>query len=146
LLEPGRAIAGNAGILVTKVEYLKKTADKNFAIVDAAMNDLVRPSLYGAWQNIIPVYLSNNVEMAQWDIVGPICETGDFLGKDRALALKMGDLLAIRSSGAYGYTMSSNYNSRPRVAEIMVDKGEVHLIKQRESLQSLWAGEILLPE
>ena len=146
LLEPGRAIAGNAGILVTKVEYLKKTADKNFAIVDAAMNDLVRPSLYGAWQNIIPVYLSNNVEMAQWDIVGPICETGDFLGKDRALALTTGDLLAIRSSGAYGFTMSSNYNSRPRVAEIMVDKNKTHLIKQRESIESLWAGEKLLPE
>jgi len=113
LLEPGRAIAGNAGILVTKVEYLKPTEYKNFAIVDAAMNDLVRPSLYSAWQAIIPVQLGSQAEEKQWDIVGPVCETGDFLGKDRSLALQQGDLLAIRSSGAYGFTMSSNYNSRP---------------------------------
>ncbi|MCK4493755.1 MAG: diaminopimelate decarboxylase [Methylococcales bacterium] len=146
LLEPGRAIAGNAGILVTKVEYLKKTADKNFAIVDAAMNDLVRPALYGAWQNIIPVNILTDAETALWDIVGPICETGDFLGKDRRLALTVNDLLAIRSSGAYGFTMSSNYNSRPRVAEVMVDNDKQHLVKQRESLKSLWAGEMLLPE
>jgi diaminopimelate decarboxylase len=147
LLEPGRAIAGNAGILVTTVEYLKKTADKNFAIVDAAMNDLVRPSLYGAWQKIIPINLATTTttETHEWDIVGPICETGDFLWKKRTLALKEGDLLAIRSSGAYGFTMSSNYNSRPRVAEIMVDNTATHLIKQRESLASLWAHEHLLP-
>lgn len=145
LLEPGRAIVGNAGILVTRVEYLKSTPDKNFAIVDAAMNDLVRPSLYGAWQNIIPVRTDSTAEAATWDIVGPVCETGDFLGKNRRLSLAPGDLLAVRSSGAYGFTMSSNYNSRPRVAEIMVDGSDVHLIRERESLEHLWAGEKLLP-
>lgn len=145
LLEPGRAIVGNAGILVTKVEYLKTTADKNFAIVDAAMNDLLRPSLYGAWQAIVPVRPENGVEPATWDIVGPVCETGDFLGKDRQLSLAPGDLLAVRSAGAYGFTMSSNYNSRPRAAEIIVDGNDVHLIRARESLAQLWAGEQLLP-
>ena len=121
LLEPGRAIVGNAGILVTQVEYLKPTDHKNFAIVDAAMNDLVRPSLYSAWQNIIPVNLKSNAAETTWDIVGPVCETGDFLGKERPLKIAEGDLLAIRSSGAYGFTMSSNYNSRPRLAELIVD-------------------------
>ena len=145
LLEPGRAIVGNAGILVTQVEYLKPTAHKNFAIVDAAMNDLVRPSLYSAWQEIIPVNQQSNAPEQQWDIVGPVCETGDFLGKDRALKLSQGDLLAIRSSGAYGFSMSSNYNSRPRVAEVMVDGNQVHLIRERESIAQLWAGEHLLP-
>jgi len=145
LLEPGRAIAGNAGILVTKVEYLKPTAHKNFAIVDAAMNDLVRPSLYSSWQAIIPVQLGRQEVQKEWDIVGPVCETGDFLGKDRTLALRQGDLLAIRSSGAYGFTMSSNYNSRPKVAEIMVDNKETHLIRERETIVQLWAGEHLLP-
>ena len=145
LLEPGRAIAGNAGILVTKVEYLKATVDKNFAIVDAAMNDLVRPSLYSAWQNIIPVSLHNPADEQVWDIVGPVCETGDFLGKQRTLKLTTGDLLAIRSSGAYGFTMSSNYNSRPRAAEVMVDGEQMHLIREREPLKHLWAGENLLP-
>ena len=145
LLEPGRAIAGNAGVLVTKVEYLKPTEYKNFAIVDAAMNDLVRPSLYSSWQSIIPVQLGSNEQVKDWDIVGPVCETGDFLGKDRPLALSQGDLLAIRSSGAYGFTMSSNYNSRPRVAEIMVDGERVHLIREREGLAQLWTGEHLLP-
>jgi diaminopimelate decarboxylase len=145
LLEPGRAIVGNAGILVTQVEYLKPTAHKNFAIVDAAMNDLVRPSLYSAWQEIIPVNLQSNEAAVTWDIVGPVCETGDFLGKDRLLSLAQGDLLAIRSSGAYGFTMSSNYNSRPRLAEVMVDGSEVHLVRERESLEQLWAGEHLLP-
>ena len=145
LLEPGRAIVGNAGILVTRVEYLKPTAHKNFAIVDAAMNDLVRPSLYGAWQEIIPVNQQSNAPERQWDIVGPVCETGDFLGKDRALKLSQGDLLAIRSSGAYGFSMSSNYNSRPRVAEVMVDGNQVHLIRERESIVQLWVGERLLP-
>jgi len=144
LLEPGRAIVGNAGILVTKVEYLKPTADKNFAIVDAAMNDLVRPALYGAWQEIVPVNKSGSTVEKQWDIVGPVCETGDFLGKDRPLKLAEGDLLAVRSAGAYGFTMSSNYNSRPRVAEILVDGEQVHLIREREAIQQLWAGEILL--
>ncbi len=144
LLEPGRAIVGNAGILVTKVEYLKPTADKNFAIVDAAMNDLVRPALYGAWQEIVPVNNAGNGREQTWDIVGPVCETGDFLGKDRLLNLAEGDLLAVRSAGAYGFTMSSNYNSRPRVAEIMVDGEKSHLIREREAIQQLWAGEILL--
>ena len=145
LLEPGRAIAGNAGILVTKVEYLKATTNKNFAIVDAAMNDLIRPSLYSAQQDIIPVSEQSNAQMKDWDIVGPICETGDFLGKNRALKLSAGDLLAVRSSGAYGFTMSSNYNSRPRIAELMVDGDVVHLIRQKETLSELWANEKLLP-
>ncbi len=145
LMEPGRAIVGNAGILVTQVEYLKPTAHKNFAIVDAAMNDLVRPSLYSAWQEIIPVNQQTNALEHVWDIVGPVCETGDFLGKDRALKLSQGDLLAIRSSGAYGFSMSSNYNSRPRVAELMVDGNQVHLIRERETIAQLWAGEHLLP-
>ncbi|PKM35317.1 MAG: diaminopimelate decarboxylase [Gammaproteobacteria bacterium HGW-Gammaproteobacteria-10] len=145
LLEPGRAIAGNAGILVTQVEYLKTTTDKNFAIVDAAMNDLIRPSLYSAWQEIIPVRSQSSADEQHWDIVGPVCETGDFLGKDRKLRLTPGDLLAVRSSGAYGFTMSSNYNSRPRAAEIMVDGGDCHLIRERETLAQLWAGEHLLP-
>ncbi len=145
LLEPGRAIVGNAGILVTQVEYLKPTVHKNFAIVDAAMNDLVRPSLYSAWQEIIPVNRQSNAPEHVWDIVGPVCETGDFLGKDRALKLSQGDLLAIRSSGAYGFSMSSNYNSRPRIAELMVDGNHVHLIRERESIAQLWVGEHLLP-
>lgn len=144
-LEPGRAIAGNAGVLVTKVEYLKATEQKNFAIVDAAMNDLVRPSLYGAWQDIIPVNKESHASKQTWDIVGPVCETGDFLGKDRQIRLSQDDLLVVRSSGAYGFTMSSNYNSRPRVAEIMVDRDDVHLIRERESLSQLWIGEQLLP-
>lgn len=144
-LEPGRAIAGNAGILVTQVEYLKPTEHKNFAIVDAAMNDLVRPSLYSAWQNIIPVNKNSSSTEDTWDIVGPVCETGDFLGKERLLKLSQGDLLAIRSSGAYGFTMSSNYNSRPRVAEIMIDGSDIHLIRERETIPQLWAGEKLLP-
>jgi diaminopimelate decarboxylase len=145
LLEPGRAIVGNAGILVTQVEYLKPTAHKNFAIVDAAMNDLVRPALYSAWQEIIPVNQQSNAPEQLWDIVGPVCETGDFLGKDRALKLSQGDLLAIRSSGAYGFSMSSNYNSRPRVAELMVDGDKLHLIRERETIAQLWTGEHLLP-
>jgi diaminopimelate decarboxylase len=145
LLEPGRAIVGNAGILVTQVEYLKPTAHRNFAIVDAAMNDLVRPSLYSAWQNIIPVKKQSQAPEMRWDIVGPVCETGDFLGKERTLRIAQGDLLAIRSSGAYGFSMSSNYNSRPRVAELMVDGSDLHLIRARETIAQLWAGEQLLP-
>ncbi len=145
LLEPGRAIVGNAGILVTQVEYLKPTANKNFAIVDAAMNDLVRPSLYSAWQEIIPINKQSSASEMHWDIVGPVCETGDFLGKNRPLNLLQGDLLAIRSSGAYGFSMSSNYNSRPRVAEVIVDGQKVHLIRERETIKQLWAGEHLLP-
>ncbi len=145
LVEPGRAIVGNAGILVTQVEYLKPTAHKNFAIVDAAMNDLVRPSLYSAWQEIIPVKKQSQAPEMRWDIVGPVCETGDFLGKERTLRIAQGDLLAIRSSGAYGFSMSSNYNSRPRVAELMVDGSDLHLIRARETIAQLWAGEQLLP-
>jgi diaminopimelate decarboxylase len=145
LVEPGRAIVGNAGILVTQVEYLKPTAHKNFAIVDAAMNDLVRPSLYSAWQEIIPVKKQSQAPEMRWDIVGPICETGDFLGKERTLSIAQGDLLAVRSSGAYGFSMSSNYNSRPRVAELMVDGSDLHLIRARETIAQLWAGEQLLP-
>ena len=145
LLEPGRAIAGNSGILVTKVEYIKPTEDRKFAIVDAAMNDLLRPALYQSWQEIQSVVQDETVQTEKYDIVGPICETGDFLGKDRSLAIKPGDLLAIRSAGAYGFTMSSNYNSRPRVAEIMVDGDQVHLVRERETVESLFAGEHLLP-
>ncbi len=144
LLEPGRAIVGNAGVLLTKVEYLKPTPGKNFAIVDAAMNDLVRPSLYGAWQNIVTAQTGNSGGDI-WDVVGPVCETGDFLGKNRKLKIAEGDLLAVRSAGAYGFTMSSNYNSRPRSAEVMVDGGVCYLIRSRESLDQLWAGEQLLP-
>lgn len=145
LLEPGRAIAGNAGILVTRVEYLKQTPDHHFAIVDAAMNDLLRPSLYRAWHDIIAVNQNNQHPTHVYDIVGPVCETGDFLGKQRALVIAEHDLLAIRSAGAYGFTMSSNYNSRPRPAEVMVDGDQVYLIRERETISSLWTGEHLLP-
>ncbi|ORU93935.1 MAG: diaminopimelate decarboxylase [Cycloclasticus sp. symbiont of Poecilosclerida sp. N] len=145
LLEPGRAIAGNAGILVTKVEYIKPTEDKQFAIVDAAMNDLMRPALYQAWQNIIPVALNSTAQTGRYDVVGPVCETGDFLGKDRTLALEEEDLLAVRSSGAYGFTMSSNYNSRPSAAEVMVDGDQVYLVGARQRVEELWKNEALLP-
>lgn len=146
LLEPGRAIVGNAGILVTKVDYLKQTPDKNFAIVDAAMNDLLRPALYSAWQAIIPVNQHSTAAANSWDIVGPVCETGDFLGKQRQLQLQAGDFLAVRSAGAYGFSMSSNYNSRPRAAEIMVDGAQSHVVRARESIVQLWQGEQVLPE
>jgi diaminopimelate decarboxylase len=142
---PGRAIAANAGILVTRVEYLKHTTHKNFAIVDAAMNDLVRPALYQAQQEIIPVQPRTDETAQYYDVVGPVCETGDFLGKHRLLALQPGDLVAIRSAGAYGFTMSSNYNSRPRAAEIMVDGDQVHIIRERETIADLWRGERCLP-
>ncbi len=145
-LEPGRAIAGNAGLLLTTVEFLKPTEEKNFAIIDAAMNDLLRPALYQAWQEIIPVMANKTGETACYDLVGPVCETGDFIGKGRQLSLSAGDLLAVRSSGAYGFTMSSNYNSRPRVAEVIVDGNQFHLVRQRESLEDLYRGESLLPE
>lgn len=145
IFEPGRAIAANAGILLTKVEFLKHTEHKNFAIIDAAMNDLMRPALYQAWQDIVPV-IPREGEAHTYDMVGPICETGDFLGKDRSLVLEQEDLLAVRSAGAYGFTMSSNYNSRPRVAEVMVDGDKVHLVRQRESIESLWQLESILPE
>jgi diaminopimelate decarboxylase len=144
ILEPGRAIIADAGILLTKVEYLKHTSHKNFAIVDAAMNDLMRPALYEAWQNIIPVKTNNQTTQIQYDIVGPVCESADFLGKNRLLALEIGDLLAICNAGAYGFSMSSNYNSRPRVAEIVVDGNQMHLIRRRESIQDLFAHEKII--
>ncbi|WP_456375456.1 diaminopimelate decarboxylase [Thiolapillus sp.] len=144
-IEPGRAIAANAGILLTRVEYLKPTAEKDFAIVDAAMNDLIRPSLYQSRQAIVPVDENPGGRDSVYDIVGPVCETGDFLGKDRALRLSPGDLLAIRSSGAYGFTMASNYNSRPRAAEVMVDGDQMYLVRERETLADLYRGEHLIP-
>jgi diaminopimelate decarboxylase len=140
VLEPGRSIVAIAGVLVTKVEHLKPTSHRNFAIVDAAMNDLLRPALYGAWQEICPV-TPRSGEIVEWDVVGPVCETADFLGKARPLALAQGDLLSIMGAGAYGYSMSSNYNSRPRAAEVLVDGDSVHLIGQRESLETLWQRE-----
>lgn len=146
LFEPGRAIMANAGVLLTKVEYLKPGQEKNFAIVDAAMNDLIRPALYSAWMNIVPVQLKAELKAQRYDVVGPVCETGDFLGKDRDLAIAPGDLLAVRSAGAYGFTMSSNYNSRPRAAEVLVDGSSTYLVRRREQWQDLWQGEQLLPE
>ncbi|EWH08933.1 putative diaminopimelate decarboxylase [Catenovulum agarivorans DS-2] len=145
IFEPGRSIMANAGILITKVEFIKNGEEKNFAIVDAAMNDLIRPSLYSAWQNIVPVDASLTREAAVYDVVGPICETGDFLGKDRKLPIAAGDLLAVRSSGAYGFTMASNYNSRVRAVEIMVDGNKPYVVREREQLTDLWKGEQLLP-
>ncbi len=144
IFEPGRSIAANAGVLVTKVEYLKPTEHRNFAIIDAAMNDNIRPALYQAWQDIRPLQARAG-ETQAWDLVGPVCETGDFLGKDRQLNLQTGDYLAVMSSGAYGFTMSSNYNSRPRAAEVMVDGANSYVIRARESIASLTQGEALLP-
>ncbi|KGY11025.1 diaminopimelate decarboxylase [Vibrio tubiashii] len=145
IFEPGRAIAANAGLLLTKVEFLKHTEHKNFAIIDAAMNDLMRPALYQAWQDIVPVVPRQGKAMS-YDLVGPICETSDFLGKDRELVLQENDLLAVRSAGAYGFVMSSNYNTRCRAAEVIVDGDKAHLVRQREELSSLWALENVLPE
>jgi len=145
-IEPGRSITGNAGILVSRVEFLKPGAEKNFAIVDAAMNDLLRPSLYQAWQEIVSVdtRASATRQRAQWDIVGPVCESGDWLGKNRELALAAGDLVAIRTSGAYGAVMSSNYNTRPRAAEIMVDGDRHVVVRKRETIDELLANESLI--
>lgn len=145
ILEPGRSIVAQAGVLLTEVMYLKPTPHKNFALVDAAMNDLLRPALYGASQEIVPV-IENGRDKQCWDVVGPVCETGDFLGKDRDLSLAQGDLLAVMSAGAYGFVMASNYNTRPRSAEVMVDGNQAHLIREREALNALWADEHLLPE
>ncbi len=144
-VEPGRAIAANAGVLLTRVEYLKPTGAKEFAIIDAAMNDLLRPALYQSWQEIVPVDANARGHDGCYDLVGPVCETGDFLGKERQLSLRPGDLLAVRSAGAYGFTMASNYNSRPRPAEVMVDGDQVHLVREREKLEDLWRGEHLIP-
>ncbi|HEY5790982.1 MAG TPA: diaminopimelate decarboxylase [Gammaproteobacteria bacterium] len=144
LLEPGRAIVGNAGVLLTRVEYLKEAPERAFAIVDAAMNDLIRPALYQAWMAIEPV-LPRAAAPRLYDVVGPVCETGDFLGKERELALQPGDLLAVRGAGAYGFAMSSNYNTRPRAAEVLVDGQRTHLARARETLDDLMRGEQRLP-
>ena len=144
LLEPGRSIVGNAGILIARVEYLKHAPHKNFAIVDAAMNDLLRPALYNAWQEIAPVAQRTGEPSQVYDVVGPVCETGDWLGRERSLAIREGDLLAIHNAGAYGFTMSSNYNTRPRAAEIMVDGERATVVRARESVEDLWRGESVL--
>jgi len=144
LFEPGRFLAGNAGVLLTRVEYLKHGAQKNFAVVDAAMNDLMRPALYDAWHDIVPV-VPRQTAPRSYEIVGPVCESGDFLGHARSLALEPGDLLAILSAGAYAMTMSSNYNTRPRAPEIMIDGTHQHLIRQRETIEQLFAQESILP-
>ena len=145
IVEPGRAITANAGILVTKVEYLKSNESRNFAIVDAGMNDMIRPALYQAYMNILEIDRTLAREEKMYDVVGPICETSDFLGKQRKLAIAEGDYLAQRSAGAYGASMSSNYNSRPRTAEVMIDGDKAHLIRRREALNELWQLESLLP-
>ncbi len=141
ILEPGRAIVGNAGAFITKVEFLKQNSAHSFAIVDGAMNDLLRPSFYNAYHRVLPVDENATGIQAQWDVVGPVCETGDFLAKDRDLSLTQGDYLAVMSAGAYGFTMSSNYNSRPRVAEVMVDNNAHHLIRERETITDLFKQE-----
>ncbi|WP_445082790.1 diaminopimelate decarboxylase [Candidatus Vallotiella sp. (ex Adelges kitamiensis)] len=143
--EPGRSLVGNAGILLTRVEYLKPGAAKNFAIVDAAMNDLVRPAMYDAYHAVDAVMPRNDQPLVTYDIVGPVCESGDWLARDRPLVLEAGDLLAIRSAGAYGFAISSNYNSRPRAAELLVDGDRVHVARRRETLAQLTDGEFALP-
>ncbi|TBU79594.1 diaminopimelate decarboxylase [Pseudomonas daroniae] len=145
VFEPGRFIVANAGVLLTRVEYLKHTEHKDFAIVDAAMNDLIRPALYQAWMDVVPVQPREGTSR-QYDIVGPICETGDFLAKERDLTLAEGDLLAVRSAGAYGFVMSSNYNTRGRAAEVMVDGEQTFEVRRRETLDELFVGESRLPE
>ncbi|MFW1942789.1 diaminopimelate decarboxylase [Acinetobacter guillouiae] len=144
-MEPGRSISANAGVLVTKVDLLKPTNHRNFAIIDAAMNDLIRPSLYQAWMDIQAVVSRTDIEAKTWDIVGAICETGDFLGKERELAIQENDNLAVLGAGAYGFVMSSNYNSRGRAAEVMVDADQSYVIRKRETIESLWENESLLP-
>jgi diaminopimelate decarboxylase len=156
IVEPGRSIVGNAGLLLTTVNYLKHNDAKNFAVVDAAMNDLIRPALYSAWQDIVPVHdrsnpasdqlnVSEHGDTQAYDVVGPVCESGDFLGKDRPLSLEQDDLLAVLSAGAYSFCMSSNYNSRPRPAEVVVDGDRAHCVRQRETIASLFADEAVLP-
>lgn len=144
ILEPGRAVVGNAGVFITKVEFLKQNSEHSFAIIDGAMNDLLRPSFYNAYHQVLPVNENSNGIQASWDLVGPICETGDFLAKDRDLSLSQGDYLALMSAGAYGFTMSSNYNSRPRVAEVMVDGDQHHLVRERETIQDLFYKESII--
>lgn len=146
IFEPGRSVAANAGVFVTQVEFLKLNEHKNFAIIDGAMNDLIRPSLYSAWQDIKPLKETSDAPVRTYDLVGPVCETGDFLGKDRELALEAGDRVAVMSAGAYGFVMASNYNSRGRPAEVMVDGEQLHLVRQRETIQELFAHEQLIAE
>tara|TARA_A100001015_G_scaffold318779_1_gene439678 strand:+ start:873 stop:2129 length:1257 start_codon:yes stop_codon:yes gene_type:complete len=146
VMEPGRSITANAGILLTQVQVIKKNGDKNFAVVDAAMNDMLRPALYDAWMDINSVEITSDILKSDYDVVGPVCETGDFLAKDRTLAIKEGDYLYLSSAGAYGFSMSSNYNSRPRVAEVMVDGDQTHLIRARETIEDLVRGEQLVKE
>ena len=145
MFEPGRSISADAGILLTRVDYIKHNSAHNFAIVDAAMNDLIRPALYQAWLDIVPAQRRSDCESSLYDVVGPVCETSDFLGKNRKLAIQTGDLLAVLGAGAYGFTMSSNYNSRTRAAEVMVDGDTLHLIRERETIADLLRGEMLLP-
>ncbi len=144
IFEPGRSVAANAGVFLTRVEYLKLNDHKNFAIIDGAMNDLIRPALYSAWQDIKPVQENSDAPVRNYDLVGPVCETGDFLGKDRDLALTEGDVLAVMSAGAYGFVMASNYNTRGRAAEIMVDGDQAQVVRERETVASLFAGESVL--
>lgn len=144
ILEPGRSLVGNAGVLLTTVEYLKHSEHKNFAVVDAAMNDLLRPTLYDAWHDVLAVTPRKGTAMA-YDVVGPVCESGDWLAKNRELVLKQDDLLAVMSAGAYAFTMASQYNSRPRPAEIMVDGNQAHVVRQRETIESLFELEAVLP-
>lgn len=145
IVEPGRAIVGNSGVLLTRIEYLKHTGRREFAIVDAAMNDLLRPALYNSWQDIVPVEPRLAGKPRVYEVVGPICESGDFLGRERMLCVEAGDLLAIRSAGAYGFSMSSTYNSRPRAAEVMIVGDQAYLIRERDSVHDLMAGEAILP-
>jgi len=140
MIEPGRSLVGNAGVLLTQVEYLKTGVDKNFCIVNAAMNDLMRPALYEAYHAIVPVQMSS-AKPNQYDVVGPVCESGDWLGKDRTLAVHEGDILGILSAGAYGFVMSSNYNTRGRAAEVMVDGNQAYLVRERETPESLFNNE-----
>ena len=144
ILEPGRALVANTGILLTRLEYIKKTTDKHFAIVDAAMNDLLRPSLYDAWHTLLPVIQHDDIAEQVYDVVGPVCESGDFFAKQRPLKIKDHDLIAIMSAGAYGFTMSSNYNSRPRAAEIAIRGDSARVIRDRESFSDLFKHEHLL--
>ena len=144
-MEPGRSLVGNAGVLITEVQYLKHTEARNFAIVDAGMNDLMRPALYEAWHGVLPV-LQGGDAPALYDVVGPVCESADWIAKGRTLAIAEGDLMAIESAGAYGFVMSGNYNSRPRAAEVMVDGNRFHVIRQRETIADLLRGESCLPD
>ncbi len=144
-LEPGRAIAGNAGVLLSSVEYIKSGPEKDFVIVDAAMNDLLRPALYQAWHEVVRADRRPDREMLTCDVVGPVCETGDFIARDRQLAVAPGDLVAVRSVGAYGFVMASNYNTRPRPAEVMVDGDQLHVVREREQTADLFSAETLLP-